>query len=252
LENELFCGLREYSGRSLFRGWEFLNTALNTPQGGFALGVSVDSPERIEGWQSRPGSPLLFIVDEAKRVRDPIFAGIARNTVDYKIFASSTGLPQGQFYRCFGEERSSWWTMRIPSTECPHISDAKREADRVAYRNNPHLYRWMHEAEFSEDESGRAIISASELRANLEQPPAHVAGAHVAFCDFPAGGDENVIAVADGNRIFLAACWRETDTAIPAYRTADYVERSKQSRRAVSHVIVGPGTTAAFLSGKPG
>ncbi len=31
----------------------------------------------------------------------------------------------------------------------------------------------------------------------------------------------------------------------PAYLTADYVERSKQSRGAVSHVIVRPGAAAA-------
>jgi hypothetical protein len=212
LESQLFCGLREYSGRSLFRGWEFLNTALNTPQGGFAIGISTDSPERIEGWHSRQNSPLMFIVDEAKGVKDSIFAGIARCTVDYLIFASSTGLPQGQFYRCFNEEASNWWRVRIPSTECPHITEAKRAADRIRYRHYPHLYLWMHEAEFSDDESGRSIVSASDLRANLENPPAPVTGFRTAFCDFAAGGDENCIAVTDGNRIYLAASWRETDT----------------------------------------
>jgi hypothetical protein len=212
LESQLFCGLREYSWRTLFRGYEFLNTAVNTPQGGFAIGISTDSPERIEGWHSRPGSPTMFICDEAKGIRDSIFAGIARCTVDYLIFASSTGLPQGQFYRCFNEEAASWWRLKVPSVMCPHITDAKREADRIRYRHYPHLYAWMHEAEFSEDESGRSIVSASELRGNLENPPAHVLGSRTAFCDFAAGGDENVIAVAEGNRIYLAACWREGDT----------------------------------------
>jgi phage terminase large subunit len=227
LENQLFSGLRQYSGAPAFRGWSFLDTEVRTPQGGFALGVSTDTPERIEGWHSRPGSPLMFVVDEAKGVRDSIYQGIARCTIDYKILASSTGVPQGQFYRCFNEERGSWWTLRVPSTECPHITDAKREADRRACAHYPHLYRWIHEAEFSDDDNGMAIVSSALLRANLENPPVHVAGSRSAFCDFAAGGAENVLAVRDGNRIFIAAAWREEDTVQGARQFIAEFERLK-------------------------
>ena len=33
-----------------------------------------------------------------------------------------------------------------------------------------------------------------------------------AFCDFAAGGDENVLAVRRGNRVEIVATWREQDT----------------------------------------
>jgi hypothetical protein len=69
----------------------------------------------------------------------------------------------------------------------------------------------MHLAEFTDD-ARLSIITPGLLRANLESPPGFLPGLRSAFCDFAAGGDENVLAIKDGNRVFLAACWRETDT----------------------------------------
>jgi hypothetical protein len=149
----------------------------------------------------------MFVVDEAKSIRDAIFQGVARCTVDYKIFASSTGAAQGQFYRCFTEERGAWWTMRVPSTLCPHITVSKRESDRKQYGEHSFLCRSMHLAEFTDD-ARLSIVTPGLLRANLESPPAFLPGLRSAFCDFAAGGDENVLAIKDGNRVFLAACWR--------------------------------------------
>ena len=160
-------GLREFSTKPLFRGWSFLDSEIRTPQGGFAVGLSVDDPQRIEGWHSKPGSPVMFVVDEAKSIRDAIFQGVARCTVDYKIFASSTGAAQGQFYRCFTEEGGAWWTMRVPSTLCPHITASKRESDRKQYGEHSFLYRSMHLAEFT-DGTRLNITTPSLLRANKE------------------------------------------------------------------------------------
>jgi hypothetical protein len=54
LTEQLFMDLREFSTKPLFRGWSFLDSEIRTPQGGFAVGLRVDDPQRIEGWyQSR-------------------------------------------------------------------------------------------------------------------------------------------------------------------------------------------------------
>jgi pimeloyl-ACP methyl ester carboxylesterase len=78
LTEQLFMGLREFSTKALFRGWSFLDSEIRTPQGGFAVGVSVDDPRRIEGWHSKLGSPVMFVVDEAKSIRDAIFQSFRR------------------------------------------------------------------------------------------------------------------------------------------------------------------------------
>jgi hypothetical protein len=81
LEEQLFSGLREFSGRPVFKGWTFQDSEVLTPQGGSAIGFSTDEAERAEGWHSRPDSPVMYVVDEAKAVQDKIFEGIARCTV---------------------------------------------------------------------------------------------------------------------------------------------------------------------------
>jgi hypothetical protein len=73
LTEQLFMGLREFSAKSLFRGWSFLDSEIRTPEGGFAVGLSVDDPQRIEGWHSKPGSPVMFVVDEGNPFGTPYF-----------------------------------------------------------------------------------------------------------------------------------------------------------------------------------
>jgi phage terminase large subunit len=241
LRNQLFQGLRAFSSRPVFKGWTFLDSEIQTPQGGFAIGFSTDEADRAEGWHSRPDSPVMFVIDEAKAVHDKIFEAIARCSVDFKILASSTGAAQGQLYRSFTEERGAWWTLRVPSTMCPHIPDARREADRKKFGEHSYLYRSMHLAEFVDD-ANMSIITPALVRANMENSPAFVPGSRTAFCDFAAGGDENVIAVRDGNRVFIAAAWRETDTMQAVRQFIAEFERLKLTPGAISGDEGGLGT----------
>jgi hypothetical protein len=82
----------------------------------------------------------------------------------------------------------------------------------------------MHEAEFSDDE-GQLIIPPCMLRHAIEHPPAFVDGPQVAFCDFAAGGDQNVCAVRRGNRVTVEAKWKETNTLQACRRFIDIFER---------------------------
>jgi hypothetical protein len=57
------------------------------------------------------------------------------------------------------------------------------------------------------------MISLEHVRALLADPPPPAPGKVCAFCDFAAGGDENVLALAEGNRVYIAAAWRSRDTS---------------------------------------
>jgi phage terminase large subunit len=50
------------------------------------------------------------------------------------------------------------------------------------------------------------------VRRALENAPAALKGARTAFCDFAAGGDENVLAVLEGNRTWIEKAWRDENT----------------------------------------
>ena len=210
LSNQLWPAVRKH--RSKFPNWNFLSEEVRTPEGGFALGFSTDDPGRAEGWHGEPDAPLFLIIDEAKTVPNAIFEAFDRCTRICQLWVSSPGSPRGQFYDSHHKTASLYWTRKVPSMECPHIPEERRELDRIKYGEDHPLYRSKHLAEFTED-SERLVISPQRLREALTiQPEANDDGEVVAFCDFAAGRDENVLAIRKGNRVRIVKAWVEKDT----------------------------------------
>ncbi|UQT45183.1 hypothetical protein M5E88_02595 [Akkermansia muciniphila] len=75
---------------------------------------------------------MFFVVDEAKTVPDEIFDAIERCTLQFCIYLSSPGKPEGQFYRCFHEEKDLFCPMVVTAFDCPHISQER--IDRILAR----------------------------------------------------------------------------------------------------------------------
>lgn len=213
VEKQLWPSMRKYQAN--FPEWQFLQTEIKTPQGGFALGFSTDQPGRAEGWHPKVGQetdPVFIIVDEAKTVPNKIFEAFDRCTRVFQLWVSSPGAAAGEFYESFHANRKFFWTRHVTSMECPHIDPAKRERDREKHGENSALYRSMHLAEFTEDEE-RLVITASALREAVEhQPEPNRTGERVAFFDFAAGRDENVFYERSGNVVELVDAWVESDT----------------------------------------
>ncbi len=213
VEKQLWPALRVFQRR--FPGWTFLQTELKTPEGGFALGFATDDAGRAEGWhpkQSREIDPVFIIVDEAKTVPDSVFEAFDRCTRVFQLWVSSPGKPWGQFYEAFHAHRKFYWTRKVSSRECPHIDPEKRARDLEKYGADHPTYRSMHEAEFTED-AERLVLSPDRLTKALDgQPVAQEDGEVVAFCDFAAGRDENVLALRRGNAVRIVKAWVEKNT----------------------------------------
>lgn len=213
VEKQLWPAMRVYKRR--FPAWSFLQTEVKTPEGGFALGFSTDDAGRAEGWHPKIGNtedPVMVIVDEAKTVPDAVFEAFDRCTRVFELWVSSPGAPRGQFYDAFGVNRAHHWVRKVTSRECPHIDPAKRARDLEKYGADHPTYRSMHEAEFTED-TDRLVLDAMRLaRAQEGQPRRDERGEIVAFCDFAAGRDENVLAVRRGNHARIVRAWVEKDT----------------------------------------
>jgi hypothetical protein len=96
----------------------------------------------------------------------------------------------------------------------------------------------MHFSEFMDEDGPGIIISAGSLRACLDGEIKHVSGSRVAFCDWASGGDENCIAVADGNKAELIRCWRDTD---PIRACKDFISEF-QRLRLIPAEIFGDGS----------
>ena len=103
--------------------------------------------------------------------------------------------------------------------DCPHIAPEKIQRIIDMYGERHPFTRISIYGEFmDQDEIDRYVLNEIDLRRCLENPPVHRPGFRFAFCDFGAGHDENVIAYRDGNKIELAATWREPNKEAGAGR----------------------------------
>ena len=213
IEKQLWGAVKVYQHR--FPHWRFMSEELRTPEGGYAFGFSTDNPGRAEGHHPKIGGdvdPVFLIIDEAKTVPDSIFEAFDRCTRKMELWVSSPGAPRGQFYDSFHKNSSLYKTIRVPSTDCAHISAEKRELDRIKYGESHPLYRSKHLAEFTED-FDRLVLAPDLLRNALDaQPKPNAHGEIIAFCDFAAGRDENVLAIRRGNHARIVRAWQERDT----------------------------------------
>jgi hypothetical protein len=234
LESILWPAIEQYRSLPYFSDWTWNEVEIKTPEGGFAVGLSTDKPERLEGWHQSPESPLLYIVDESKAISDEKFQGIGRCTPTFYLQVSSAGAAQGEFYHSFNKHKKFFWTIKVRSKDCPHITDEQRAFDKA--KLDRAVYASKHESEFDEDLSGsaiplRIINTALERQATMMH---HPGGMRCAFCDFAAGGAENVIALRDGNRVELVAAWRNPD---PLQGCREFIEHFKRLKLHPSEIF---------------
>jgi phage terminase large subunit len=207
VKEQLFPAIRAYANH--FPEWQFLETSITAHNGSRILGFSTDAPGNFEGFHNKH---LLMIADEAKSIPDAIFQAMERCQPERTLLLSSPGSPSGTFYEAFGRHRKHFRQHTITAFDCPHISRQWIDAQIEKHGENSPFIRSMIFAEFSEGDELGAILSVARLEHCLQTPPVWQGGRTRAFCDFAAGGDENVLAIARGNRVQIAAVWRDRDT----------------------------------------
>ncbi len=207
--NKFFAGLERFRERRMFAGWQWLESEVGTPSGGFLYGRASDVAGFVEGIHDQHGSPAGLLIDEAKSIRDEILDTLERCHTTFRLFLSSTGQAAGGFYRIMTAKAHLWKTFRVPSSDRPHVSKAEIEADRENLKDS--VFRIKHGAEWLTD-AGDSMTSLEHVRALIESPPEHLPGRPVAFCDFAGPGDETVLTIANGNRAEIVDAWRSRDT----------------------------------------
>ncbi len=215
VQRQFFPAVRSFS--HLFPNWKFLDTEVETHTGSRIYGFSTDDPGRFEGWHNEN---LMVICDEAKSIPDPIFEAIERCQPTRRLLISSPGPPTGAFYRAFTKERQFYSTHSVTAMDCPHIKQEWIAEQIEKYGEESSLIRSMIFAEFQSDGEDGSLISLRNVERCLADPPPAEQGAVQAFCDFAAGGDENVLAIRRGNRVEVAAAWRERNTMAAVGRFA--------------------------------
>jgi hypothetical protein len=209
VKNQFFSSLNRFRHRPAFAGWNWLETELRTPHGGFLFGRATDAGGNIEGLHDQPDSPAGLLVDEAKSIRPEVLDALERCHTSFRLFMSSTGPAFGGFYQIMTAKAHLWRTFRVPSSMCPHVDQATIEADRENLKDS--VFRIKHGAEWLYD-AGDSMISLEHVRALIDNPPPFAGGPTTAFCDFAGPGDESVLATCTGNRPEIVDAWRSRDT----------------------------------------
>lgn len=218
VREQLFPALRSVQRR--LGGWNFHDASIDAPNGSKCVGFSTREGGHFEGWHGNKDAfydliqhdgPLMIVVDEAKSVEPQIFDAIERCTYQRLLLASSCGAAQGTFHEAFTKNARFFKGHRIWAGDCPHADHGKNlELIQRRGLNDP-LVQSKVFAEFMGSEVG-AVIRLEWLPRCRENVKRFEDGARRYFCDFAAGGDENVLAEVRGNRARIVAAWREADT----------------------------------------
>jgi phage terminase large subunit len=212
LKNQFMTSLNRFRYRPAFSGWNWLETELRNPQGGFLFGRATDTSGNIEGLHDQPDSPASLLVDECKSIEEDVLDALDRCHTTHRLYMSSTGNAFGAFHRIMTARAHLWKTFRATSSMCPHVDPAEIEADRETLKDS--VFAIKHDARFLYD-AGDSMISLEHVRALIDNPPEKVPTMpddRGAFCDFAGPGDESVLALCAGNRLEIVDAWRSRDT----------------------------------------
>ena len=207
VSEQLFPTLHKHA--AAFPGGTFNATDVQLANGSKIFGFATDDAGKFEGWHN---PHLLIIADEAKSIPDGIFEAIERCAPTRFLCMSSPGGCSGFFHAAFNSRRKYFRQHVVTAFDCPHISQAWIDSQIEKYGREHPLISSMVFGEFMSGDADGCVIPLLFVERNLASPPAFVDGDAQAFCDFAAGGDENVFAVRRGNRVQIVAAWREVDT----------------------------------------
>lgn len=183
---------------------------LTTPTGGSLIAFVTNKGVRVEGNHSRPGEPLLMIVNEAKSIDPDIWVGIDRCTPDVLMLLSSPGGREGRFYDCFSKLAHLYHRTMVGLKDCPHITQAKIDATIATYGPNDPVTLSILYGQFMKSQEGiHWCLTPEEYESCLNFPPVHKPGFKYGFFDFAEGRAENVLVIRNGNKYDIADAWRD-------------------------------------------
>lgn len=213
IHGQTFAALGRHAAK--FEGWKWTSGVIANAAGGRIILFTTNEAGRAEGWHKEDDvcGPLLMIVNEAKSVPDEIFEAFDRCTYNGILYISSSGLMEGRFYESHTKLAGQFRRRIVRLEECPHIPKSRVDDLLRSYgREHPFVKSTLYSEFMSQDEGTQYVFSLEAVQAAIRTPPAHRRGSRAAYCDFAAGGDENVLAIRDGNRVEIVAAWRERDT----------------------------------------
>jgi hypothetical protein len=214
VEKQLVPSLKSYS--HLYPGWRFNDDGIMVKGVPRYVGFTAADQGTFQGFHNLDG-PLLIILDESAAIKDDILLAAEERCNPTRLLIMGSPLdPRGLFYKYATELAKFYKQHKLLQTECTKEKGYWLEQETIDRK----LAKWGPEhpivlssvfAEFALSVQG-GLLSLREWDNCLENPPqARGEGRH-AFLDFAAGGAENVLAVARGNKVWIELASREKNT----------------------------------------
>ena len=201
----------------LFRNWRFTESTIVINGIDRYVGFSTRDEGFAQGFHKREGMPLLAIIDEAAAVKDIIFDGVEdRCNPDYLLIMGSPLDPAGRFYDIETRLAKHYTHHTLNQMECLTTdgywldpATIERKIAKYGSREHPFIQSNVF-GEFSKRVEN-ALMSLGEFNACIASPPDFHPGHNDrhAFVDVAGGGDKNVFAVRQGNKVWIVKKWVE-------------------------------------------
>jgi phage terminase large subunit len=216
----------------------------------FATARTATRPENMQGFHE---DYMLFIVDEASGVADPIMEAILGTLSGDENKLLMCGNPtrtSGTFYDSHNRDRELYKTHKVSSLDSPRTSKENIEMLKKKYNEGSDVWRVRVLGEFPKAEADAFIpLEFAELAKDAEVEPNDTV-LHMGVDVARFGDDETVIAPRIGLKVYPLKCYNKQDTMVTAgrvIRTAkDMMKKNEKIRRVIINVDdtgVGGGVT---------
>lgn len=183
----------------------------------FATAKTATKPENMQGFHE---DYMLFIVDEASGVADPIMEAIlgTLSGVNNKLLmCGNPNRTSGVFYDSHNKDRSHYKTHKVSSLDSSRTSKENIEMLKEKYHEDSDVYRVRVLGEFPKAEADTFIpLEFAEYASSttLEELKGDILHLGVDVARF--GDDETVIAPRIGDKVFTLKTYSKQDTMVTA------------------------------------
>lgn len=236
-------------------------TGIQFPDGREIVGFSTNEPERMAGIS---GANVLFIVDEASGVPEPIFEAIEGNRAGgarVLLLSNPTRL-SGEFHAAFHAKRQFYRTFSVSSRSTPNATGVGKPRPGLATREwceekalewgvESSLYQVRVDGEFPRQGANAVIALAlveealERMRAYLEEPFEPSRGLDLGVDPARYGDDQSAIAPVRGELAYAIRRARNLDGPELAGLVLDTVRELRQpgERVRIKVDVIGLGAS---------
>ncbi|MFX4306331.1 terminase B [Exiguobacterium sp. A1_3_1] len=217
----------------------------------FATARTATKPENMQGFHE---DYMLFIVDEASGVADPIMEAILGTLTGDENKILMCGNPtrtSGVFFDSHNRDKHLWSTHKVSSLDSPRTSRDTIEMLKQKYNEDSDVYRVRVLGDFPKAEADAYIpLEFTDQAINVTVTPVKYADIHIGIDVARYGDDETVMYARVGNKVVARHTHSKkgtTETTGEAIRFArNTLNRFPQAPRVVFKVDdtgVGGGVT---------